>query len=151
MSEIIINATIPSIAPKTENWKNWDGKLWVVTSPMYVSILYKDKYYNLCINPGFDTDGGSIPRVFWRVAGHPLGEWLLAYLVHDALYSAEYVERSLADDIFLELLVELGAPWTIRNAAWAAVRVGGASVWRAHTPEQIANDRKLIHLEIHPY
>ena len=143
-----ICATLPALMPHCTKWERWDGKTWIFASAMAVEIIRKDMRYSMIVSPGFTTDGGSIPRVFWRVAGHPLGDWLLAYLVHDAFYASEYLPRSLADEIFLEILCWLGAPRLIRNAAWGAVRGGGLAVWKQHSEETIAAARALIHIDI---
>lgn len=142
-----IFATVPDITPFAESWFKWDGKTWLVTERMIVDFEFKGACFRLTVSPGFTTDGGSIPRFFWRVMGHPLGAYLLAYIIHDALYSAEYFSRRECDEIFLEILAELKACRMIRSAAYATVRLGGYFVWKWHTAESVANARKLISLE----
>lgn len=60
-------------------------------------------------SPGMPTDGVSIPRTFWRVAGHPYGRWLPIAVIHDHYcYKALVVPpgpernalRSSADRVF---------------------------------------------------
>ena len=62
---------------------------------------------------GLITDGGSIPRFFWRVAGSPFTYYLLAYLIHDDLRKAadkltdaeaRHRARKKADLLFGEML-----------------------------------------------
>lgn len=141
-------ATVPDITPFAANWHEWDGKTWLLTEKMKVQFEYKSRFYELTISQGFTTDGGTIPRMLWRVAGHPLGSYLLSYLVHDALYASEALPRGVCDGIFLNILVELKAPWAIRNAAYLAVRAFGAFVWKTHTPKSIESARKLVSLEL---
>lgn len=119
--------------------------------------------------PNFSSDGASIPRQLWRVVGHPfLHSFLLAALLHDALYQSELLPRKVADYVFLIFLIQLAKnenarcianakgwrriparlkaawrrvrPW----AMWAAVRLGGRFVWRKHTAESVAAARGLV-------
>ena len=115
-----ICATLPALMPHCTKWERWDGKTWIFASAMAVEIIRKDVRYSMIVSPGFTTDGGSIPRAFWRVA----------------------------DEIFLEILCWLGAPRLIRNAAWGAVRGGGLAVWKQHTEETVTAARALIHMDI---
>lgn len=82
------------------------------------------------IRGGFPFDGCSIPRVLWRVFGHPLqGLALPAALVHDALYATQALPRHVADRLFYELLLANGVN---RAKAWAmyqGVRLGGWAAW----------------------
>lgn len=57
--------------------------------------VYKD--YK-AVPTGFITDGGSIPRFFWRVIGHPLeGEYVGRYVEHDHDYQTGRIPRKEAD------------------------------------------------------
>lgn len=82
---------------------------------------------------GTETDGASIPRLLWRVCGHPLqAPRVYAALAHDYLYGGggpPEVTRADADTIYRELLVSLG--WG-KAKAWTeylALRMFGASHW----------------------
>lgn len=92
----------------------------------------------LAIRAGFETDGASIPRLFWLTIGHPF-QWPLLgpALCHDALYAAELVSRSHADWLFLGWMQRMGIAWHKRNRIWLAVRVGGAVVYGRHTPASV--------------
>lgn len=85
------------------------------------------------VAPGMETDGASIPRLLWRLIGCPLrGRYAPAAIVHDALYREQPLSRRLADDLFLEMLLDLGVS---RWRAWAmhrAVRLGGRAAWSRH-------------------
>ena len=95
---------------------------------------------------GFVFDGASIPRFFWRIIGHPLDhEFIRAVLLHDGLYASELLAQALSDEAFLEFMKyydDIG--WLKRNAMHKAVRVGGGSVWKDHTPESIKEARKYV-------
>lgn len=95
------------------------------------------------IAPGFVSDGASIPRIAWRLIGHPLsGDYIAAALIHDALYAAELWPRADCDSAFNALLQALGLPAWKRWMMYAAVRAGGWRGWNAHTPESIAAARR---------
>lgn len=78
----------------------------------------------------FETDGASIPRVFWNILS-PHGDYFYAAVVHDFLYSRfnEEFTRDEADFIFLEAMYNVGVPWYRRHVIHAAVRAFG---WRSY-------------------
>lgn len=103
----------------------------------------------LTVRRGFSFDGASIPRLFWRVAGHPFQMPLLvAATAHDAMYSAELFSRGECDRIFRELMRRAGINRVKRNAVYYAVRCGGWAVWRRHTPESVARARDFCTIEV---
>lgn len=96
---------------------------------------------------GMTTDGASIPRVAWRLIGHPFQVPLLGpALGHDALYAAELIPRNEADEWFLEAMKKAGIGWAKRNAIWLAVRSGGWTVWNKHTGRSIAKSRMFARI-----
>ena len=87
---------------------------------------------------GFESDGASVPRFFWRVV-FPPGDTkaLRAAFVHDYLYR-KYLEgwtRAEADELFLKLLLAGGVPAFRAVLAWLGVRLGGAKAWKEGTHE----------------
>jgi len=81
---------------------------------------------------GDTWDGASIPRVFWRIVGHPLApELRWASLWHDvACWEATTLrQRKDADRLFLFLLEEAGVSLHRRTAMWMAVRAYALTVW----------------------
>jgi len=91
------------------------------------SFLYRsleDVCY--CVLPGWLTDGGSIPRLMWRVLGPPIRHpGLPAFILHDILYKSGVVSRKKADDLLLEALEDCGVGWLKRWAIYSGVRIGG--------------------------
>lgn len=99
----------------------------------------------LIINRGFEFDGASIPRICWRMVGHPMQlPMLAAAITHDALYASEIVAREIADRIFRDLMQELGIGWAKRNAVYFAVRSFGGLVWRNHTQQSVDEARESV-------
>ena len=84
---------------------------------------------------GMPTDGISIPRLCWRIAGHPFGRYFRAALIHDdGCYYANSLPpgpdrdaaRATIDDLFGEMCLFLAPDAPTTAAAWRqAVRIGG--------------------------
>jgi len=87
---------------------------------------------------GLYTDGGSKPRIFWSLFGHPYDRFLPAYVIHDAMcerawsmvVSGQATEgwkaRKKADIIFVHMLEFLGASPKTARWYYKAVRTGAA-------------------------
>ena len=138
----------PLPQPVLQPIENTDNMQVVQTFVVDLPVLKK----RLTILPGFETDGASIPRLFWSCAGEPFSPHFVAAAVcHDALYAAELCTRDQADDTFLELLEIEGLSWFHRNLFWVAVRVAGSwAAWDDHTPKTIAAARNFCSLAIPP-
>jgi len=107
---------------------------WVLTDGSQVTIGRE-----------FNFDGASIPRLFWRIVGHPFQMPLLVpALVHDALYSAEWNDnRGFCDWEFICAMQCVGICWIKRNLIWSAVKLGGWAVWNAHKKDDVQQSRML--------
>ena len=150
MSEVKVTSyQPPSLRPLIPNAGKWDKNTWIVTETGCIEIEYKGHEMRLEWHPGFVTDGGSVPRIAWRVTGHPMGDWLRDYLTHDAFYAAEWFTRVVNDWIFREMLKEHGCGLIVRNLIYRTVRLaGGITGYKRHTPESIAENRRLCPLWI---
>ena len=60
------------------------------------------------VENGFEFDGASIPKFFWRVEQPINAKYLEAFLEHDALYAHHWVGRKKADKHLYERLRALG-------------------------------------------
>lgn len=101
--------------------------------------------YGVTVLEGFVTDGASIPRVLWRIVGHPFqGRVLAPALVHDALYQSESLPRAQADAIFRDLLLANGVNKVKAWAMYWGVRMGGGFVWQDHDLASIEEARRYI-------
>lgn len=105
------------------------GDLWELSEPWQIRI-YGDE---ATISKGFLTDGASIPRILWRVCGHPMStKRLVSAIVHDAIYAGEILgfNRQEADEIYRDSLIERGfAKWKA-YLEYYTLRAGGSSHWR---------------------
>lgn len=112
---------------------------YMLTEPYLLESLG----YVVTCSPGLRIDGASIPRLFWRVFGHPLqGLILPGATIHDGLYLAQLTTRKVADDIFKDindqndLNSSWRVPWLKEWLAYRAVRIGGANPWNRRTESE---------------
>jgi len=104
--------------------------------------------YWFLIRKGFVTDGASIPRMLWRIVGHPfMGKVLPAALVHDGLYQTEALPRAECDAIFRELLLANGVNKVKAWSMWVGVRIGGGLVWQSHDLSDIALTKPFVEIK----
>lgn len=94
--------------------------------------------------PGYWTDGASIPRLFWRVIGHPFGDYFAAAVGHDILYETEFLPRERSDAVLRDLIEVLPVPAWRRALIYRAVRLGGGPTWIKHTPASIEASKKYL-------
>jgi hypothetical protein len=110
------------------------GKVWTLTAPYRVRIAsnFNGQHIGIIVVPnGFSTDFASVPRMLWRVLP-PFGEYMLAAVVHDYLYSRGKYKRKTADLVFRFLMQRLHVDsWKLRTMYWA-VRALGWVAWKKH-------------------
>lgn len=81
---------------------------------------------------GFESDGCSMPRLFWRLLGHPFDMmYLREAVLHDWLYRSQPCDRKTADRIFRAALVGRIGPIRRRAIYWG-LRLGGWLAWRGN-------------------
>ena len=97
------------------------------------SYFWKSGSELVRVKQGFETDFASIPRIL-RIIIPKLGRWNKAAVVHDWLYSADgrlwWVDREIADLIFLDAMADLGVAKWKRYVMYWGVRLGGWLAWR---------------------
>lgn len=92
------------------------------TGRYYVYRDYK------AVPTGFITDGGSIPRFFWRFIGHPFeSEYIDRYVEHDHDYQTGRIPRKEADEKLRDGLKADGMGYFKRYTIYWAVRLFGGS------------------------
>lgn len=96
------------------------------------TLLEPLDYMNLHIPAGFESDGASVPRFFWR-AVFPPGDpkALHAAFVHDYIYRThpEGWTKEAADKIFRHLLIGGGVEKWRAELAYLGVKLFGGSSW----------------------
>ena len=118
-----------------------------------VFILFEDVAveslgYSITVKKGFDFDGASIPKWLWSIYGSPLnGNYVVASLIHDALYASQKLTRELADAIFLDLMKQHEVGYLKRQTMYYAVRSAGWYSWKQLTKEEIEEYKEFIDVE----
>lgn len=80
---------------------------------------------NIIVPKGFRTNFASIPACLHGFVDNDSSDIREASVVHDYLYSLQYFNRRLADDILKEAMRCLGAPWWKRCLVYRSVRLAG--------------------------
>lgn len=112
------------------------GNVYTLREPGGITRLWPDDIYRINtvhVPEGFESDGASVPRLFWRVVFPPGDEKALrAAILHDYIYRAhpDGWTRADADAMFRDTLIEDGVPLVSANLAYAGVRLFGALAWR---------------------
>lgn len=112
------------------------GGVWQLLAPLgYVSELLGR---TVVVPSQFKTDFASVPRLLgmYDLEG---GKCNKAAVVHDWLYSTQAVDRKTADQVLREAIVASGYSRFTAGVFYAAVRVGGASHWKADNVPQTAD------------
>lgn len=105
-----------------------NDRCWTLGTPL---VYQSDLLGKITVPSGFETDFASVPRVpvFFTLFGDRAHR---EAVLHDYLYrcdSSPVVERSQADNVFLEAMKERGKGFFVRYAMYWGVRLGG---WTAY-------------------
>ena len=133
---------------------------WTLLRPLLYKIKTAKGEASIIIPRGFTFDYASVPGWAQWIVPRQSEETDKAACLHDWLYATEWPvwlkqagiyytsspseARELCDWLFLEAMQQGGTGWLKRNTMYLCVRIGGGSVWKAHTPESIAAARCLI-------
>jgi hypothetical protein len=113
-------------------------RVWINDEPFQVWL---DADTLLQVLPGFESDGASVPRVFFPLCGPYERHTFPAAFAHDALYLGELVSRHEADRAFYRLLRRGGAAKAKAAVMFSAVVAFGWAVWCRHSREQVEQAR----------
>lgn len=109
-----------------------------------VFTLMEDIYYkDLTIPCGFQSDGCSVPRLFWRVIFPPLdNKAIRAGVIHDYIYRThpENWTKWKADSTFRKILLEDGVSLVRANLAFLGVVFGGGKAWKTKGGQHESKD-----------
>ena len=77
-------------------YRRADGETVVV---LYADMAYYTSKGCIVVPKGFESDGCSMPRFFWRVFGHPFDmQYLREAILHDWLYKISAVCQRYSQD-----------------------------------------------------
>lgn len=112
-------------------------KIFVTTEEFSWFLDYEGKKWEIIVPKWFETDFGSIPRVFWWLFDPT--DWL-AYILHDYFYhnggkvpcdgEIQRFSRREADIILHEALITEGCGKISAFFIWLGVRMGGSFGWK---------------------
>ena len=103
-----------------------DDETWILTDDFTISV----NGFTIKILSGFVFDAASIPRAAWSFVGSSSDpDFIIASLVHDALYVSQKLPRTTADDMFYTLLKRDGVSSMRAYIMYKAVDLFGYSAY----------------------
>jgi len=96
------------------------------------TLLEDLRWGNITVPAGFESDGASVPRFFWRLVFPPGdADALRAAILHDYIYREHPAgwTRADADRLFYMILVADGVPKFRALLAYWGVRLFGWRSW----------------------
>ncbi len=113
-----------------------------------ITVLEAVETSDFTIPAGFESDGVSVPRFFWRIISPPIDpRTIRAGVVHDWIYRHQPAgwTRRRADAVFRRILIEDGVERWRAWLAWAGVRIGGGKAWEDSRFRIFAEARQYEH------
>lgn len=100
-------------------------------------VRYKDR--QVTVPEGFESDGASIPRLFWRVITPADSRIIRAAFVHDYLYRKQPKNwtRQEADELFRLLCIRDGLNPALAWTLYYALRIFGGAAWRENSDQKL--------------
>ena len=107
-----------------------NGREWELASPLIYEVGAEGSGRRIAVPAGFETDGASIPRVFWWLLP-AWGRYSRPACVHDYLCDLivqrkphpEAPTATLADAIFYEAMTVTTVALPVRFVMWLACRL----------------------------
>jgi hypothetical protein len=100
------------------------------------AACYSEIAGHIKIYSGFITDGGSVPRLLWRILAPTDPDIYYPSFAHDLLYSThgrtghgKVITRKQCDQVLREQMLSIGAPKWKADMVYAGVRSGGWHAW----------------------
>jgi hypothetical protein len=128
-----------------------DYRTWRLEQPLIYEVGDEDSGRVIEVHKLFETDGASVPRIFWAILP-TWGRYSRAAVIHDYLYNElregtdphpEAQTRRRADAIFLEAMEVCGVGFVTRWIMWAAVRTFGFLTLQAARAVAWKNDKPM--------
>ena len=103
-------------------WDSERGDIIVLVTPL--KFTFKGVEYE--IPAGYESDGMSVPRFFWRSLSPKINaKTLIPSVIHDFMYENHIGTRAEADEFYEQNLIEKGFGRIKSWLVWFGVRIGG--------------------------
>lgn len=140
-----ITPNMPELAPAPKTG------LYRLCKRNVTEVQVRGVKYRITIEPDYDTDGASVPRIAWGIWGSPWdADAIRGALNHDGLYQSEALPRDIADEILYAIWRQDGMSWLRAWTGYRAVRRAGWAVWARHTRQSIAKAKQFVSVEVLP-
>lgn len=148
--EIVGNITYYNLIAMPQVTPGEKKGTWRLLSPYTVQACADGDVYTFWIKEGFVFDGAFIPRLLWRLCGHPMeAPRIAAALIHDWLYRAQLTDRGTADELFNVICKAVGMTCFRTGPEWAALRFFGWAAWnKNHEWDSISHAREYGYLKV---
>lgn len=125
---------------------------WTLTNDYQTAVAVSGVTYTVSIKSGFKSDGVSISKVLqW-----PLGltrdspSIIRGAICHDAIYAAHLLNKQIADSILYAACLQDGTAPDKAMAVYEAVHDWGFIAWDGYSRAEIAAEREMVKITIHP-
>lgn len=114
---------------------------------VHMKVLQRYSYtdaqrHTLTADPGFVTDGASIPRALWSIVGSPFtGQYIGAAVIHDVGCDTHKYPWEVTHRMFYTAMRALGVSDDYAKLLYWGVRVGGPR-WEETSTDYTASARK---------
>jgi hypothetical protein len=116
--------------PLTITHVDLDWRLWRLEQPLVYEVGALGSGRRIVVPAGFETDGASVPRLFWALLP-TWGKYSRAAVIHDYLGTllvtgfphAEGRTQAAIDAVFLEAMTVCRVSWPIRMLIWSTMRI----------------------------
>lgn len=109
-------------------------EVWILIAPFTYTLIFKNRLSECFVIPeNFESDGASVPRIFWSIFP-PWGQYAEAAVLHDYHYRVPnfYIKKQDADFIFLLGMKSLGVNIISRRLIYWAVKYLGIFTWKKY-------------------
>lgn len=104
---------------------------------VYDFFVFGPRGFEVVLEAGFRSDGGSIPRWLWWFVDRFAPTFLIAFLVHDYMYRMTDDSRLLADVRLRELALQCKANRAKVFIVYYVLRLTGWWAWRKNRREKM--------------
>lgn len=129
--------------PRYPSLRPQENDEWKLCEEVFYEFDADGKAALIVVPAGYVYDGASVPRFFWRIAGHPMDtETVMASLLHDYCFTNRPVVNGArvtfedSADLYEEVARRAGSSWITRKAHKVAILSPFArALWNTHNKD----------------